>query len=344
IRGLLENAQDMAKNAAAENDVVDGDNLSGQVGALMGAMAEDGRDKLTLLLSPQIVSFGDWVEQLVAESTGKVGKGILPVVGEPVGSPDVYGHDRLFVYIKLGDDTTYDDTVQELHAAGHPVAVINMKNLVDMGGQFFMWEMATAVAGHIMGIHPFNQPNVESAKIQARKMIEEYQQTGKLPELDAALSADGMTVYGDTSADSPGAALKAFVAQGGDGAYISLHAYIPSTPESDAALQSLQKTLRDSTKLATTVGYGPRFLHSTGQLHKGDAGNGLFVQFMADMPQDADIPDAAGDDASGMRFGTLKIAQSLGDRQALLDEDRHMLRIDLGTDIVAALKKLEAAL
>ena len=344
VGSLLENAQQMAVNCAAANSPSEGDNLGGQVGALIGAMAEAGRDKLTLLLSPQITSFGDWVEQLIAESTGKVGKGILPVVGEPAGDAAVYGDDRVFVYIKLGDDTTYDEAVQDLHAAGHPVAVLKMDSLIDMGGQFFLWEMATSVAGHILQIHPFNQPNVESAKVQARKMIEEYQEKGALPELTAALSGDGMTVYGDVSASSPGEAFSDFVAQAGQGAYISLHAYIHPTEASDAALQTLQKTLRDKTKLATTVGYGPRFLHSTGQLHKGDAGNGIFIQFTSDNEQDVDIPDEAGEDASGMSFGTLITAQSLGDRQALLDEGRKVLRIDLGSDVTGNLAKLTAAL
>ncbi|GAB4518070.1 MAG: bifunctional transaldolase/phosoglucose isomerase [Anaerolineae bacterium] len=342
LRLLLRRASTMAMNCSAENCPSEGDNNGGRVGAMMGELAKAGRDKLTFIISPAFESFGDWVEQLIAESTGKEGKGILPVVGEPVGTPDVYSHDRVFVYLRL--DETHDAAVNALAAAGHPVITVKLNDLYDLGGQFFLWEMATAVAGYSLGINPFDQPNVESAKVLARQMIKEYEATGKLPELTPTLQHSMITVYGDVEAATPGEALRAFLAQAPENAYIALQAYIQPTREADFALLELRTRLRDVTKHATTVGYGPRFLHSTGQLHKGDAGNGMFIQFTAQMPEDVAIPDEAGADASAMSFGTLEMSQALGDRQALLDEGRHVIRFDLGGDIMESLKVLSASL
>ena len=191
-----------------------------------------------------------------------------------------------------------------------------------------IWELATAVAGHILDIQPFDQPNVESAKVLARKMVSAYQETGKLPQLD--------------SAEPTAANLEAFIAQANPGDYIAIQAYVPPTPETDRLLQKLRTQLLEETQCATTVGYGPRFLHSTGQLHKGDAGNGLFIQFVSDPEEDVAIPDTAGESASGMNFGVLKNAQALGDAQALLDEKRRLIRFDLGTDVNAKLQALLA--
>ena len=332
IATLLDNASDIA----------DTNNSTGAyLGAIMGELEKVGRDKITLIASPKIAPFGDWVEQLIAESTGKEGKGILPVVGEALGSPDVYADDRLFAYMRLDD--THDAAVDALKEAGHPVVTLHLDDIYDLGAQFFLWEMATAIAGYRIDIQPFDQPNVEAAKKSARKVMQEYEETGKLPTLDVALEKDGIGVIGDVSADTPQVALTNFIAKGEDGAYISIHAYVQPTPETTAALSTLQTTLRDKTKYPVTVGYGPRFLHSTGQLHKGDGGNGLFIQFTADMPNDADIPDEAGSDASAMSFGTLKDAQALGDREALLDVDRDVIRFHL-SDVVTGLATLTAAL
>ena len=333
---LLRRAQEMAGN---NNSLELDNNFGAQLGAVMGTLAKEGRDKVTIFASPLLANFGDWVEQLIAESTGKDGTGILPVVGELIGSPESYGDDRLFVYIKVADDESYDAAIDSLKQAGHPVVKINLNGKYDIGGQFFLWEMATAIAGYFLGIHPFNQPNVESAKNQARAKIDEYKETGKLTELPVALSENGIKVMGDVSADSVAEALKNFLAQAEDGAYISVHAYIPMTEETMDVLQHLQSKLRDTTKLATTIGFGPRFLHSTGQLHKGDAGKGLFIQLTADDPLDVDIPDEAGSDESAMTFGTLKEAQALGDRAALLDVDRHFIRLHL-SDINENLRTL----
>jgi transaldolase / glucose-6-phosphate isomerase len=319
---LLERAQQMAANCDAKNCPSKGDNNGGRIGSMIGTLAQAGRDKLTFITSDAFVSFGDWVEQLIAESTGKESKGILPVVGEPMVDPTGYSDDRVFVYLRLDD--RHDAQVQALIDTGHPVIRVALDDVYDLGGQFFLWEMATAVAGYVLQINPFDQPNVEAAKKLARAMIAEYEQTGKLPEVEAAAN--------------PADALRQFVNEDGD--YIALQAYIQPTAEVEAALQALRLKLLQSTHKATTPGFGPRFLHSTGQLHKGDAGNGLFVQFTADMPTDADIPDEAGEPDSAMSFGTLKMAQALGDRQALLDAGRQVLRIDLGSDPVKALKSL----
>jgi transaldolase/glucose-6-phosphate isomerase len=339
VTRLLKNASDMAKN----NQLADETNQGALIGAVMGELAKAGRDKVTLILSPAISSFGDWVEQLIAESTGKDGKGIVPIVGEAVGSPSVYGNDRLFVYMRLSDDDTYTRQINALQAAAHPVITITLDDRYELGGQFFLWEMATAIAGYRLGIHPFNQPNVEAAKNLARAKIQEYQKTGKLEQFTPTLEADGIQVIGDVQADSPAAALKAFLANAADGAYISVHAYVEPTAAATQALQAFQTKLRDITKLATTIGYGPRFLHSTGQLHKGDAGKGLFIQFTADKPQDVAIPDEAGQKASAMSFGTLIDAQALGDRQALLDAKRHVIRFHL-RDTVTGIQALTQSL
>ena len=232
---------------------LDENNYGVQLGAVLGILAQAGRDKLTLVTSREISSFGNWVEQLIAESTGKEGRGILPVVGEKITTPDPYLNDRLFVYLKLEDDQIQDAAVNELVEAGHPVIWIQLADRYDLGGQFFLWELATAIAGHILKINPFDQPNVESAKILARKMVAEYQETGKLPR-------------GEFSKLDP-AVLDRFLEQSIlPGSYLSLQAYLQPTPEIEQALLSVRHKLRDKYKIATTLGFGPRFLHSTGSI------------------------------------------------------------------------------
>jgi transaldolase/glucose-6-phosphate isomerase len=306
------------------------DNPGAWLGAILGELAKAGRDKVTLIASSRLANFGDWVEQLIAESTGKEGKGILPVVGEVPGPPAVYGDDRLFVYLRLEDDDGPDAAVTVLEEAGYPVVRLDLKDLYDLGEQFFLWEFATAVAGYRLGINPFNQPNVESAKKRAREMVAAYRERGTLPD--------------DKAAPLTAAALNAFLDQARPGDYVSLQAYVQPRAETDAALLALRTRLRDRLKLATTVGYGPRFLHSTGQLHKGDAGNGLFIQFTSDPVRDADIPDEAGKPGSSMTFGVLKMAQALGDKQALREAGRRVVRFHLGTDVVQGLNELTEAL
>jgi len=317
-------------------------NPAAVLGAVLGELAKVGRDKVTFIVSPAIASFGDWVEQLIAESTGKEGKGILPVVGETIGQPGQYGNDRLFVYLRL--DNTHDSAIQTLEQAGQPVVWLPWADLYDLGGQFFLWEMATAVAGHRLGIQPFDQPNVEAAKVIARQMIAAYQKEGRLPALDPLLIAGDITVYGDIKVKTLDEAWLSFLNEADSGDYVALQAYVNPTPATDAALADLRARIRNRLHRATTAGYGPRFLHSTGQLHKGDSGNGLFIQFTADAVQDVDIPDEAGKPESTMTFNTLKLAQAMGDRQALLDNGRRVLRFHLGTDVVGGLQRLLAAL
>ncbi len=345
LETLLERSLTMACNNEGCNTPVDGDNNGARLGAILGELAKSKRDKVTLIISPEIASFGDWVEQLIAESTGKEGQGILPVVGEPVGKPEDYGDDRLFVHLKIDGDHTYDAEVEALENAGHPIVRMHLSDLYELGGQFFLWEMATAVAGYRMGINPFDQPNVESAKVLAREMVSAYQEEGKLPTLEATLEEDEITTFTDptmdtTNLDSAPQALESFLETAQPGAYITVQAYLQPTPETDQALLALRTHLRDHTHLATTLGYGPRFLHSTGQLHKGDAGRGLFIQLTSDSAVDLPIPDQAGSPESSITFGVLKQAQTLGDRQALLDANRRVLRFDLGANSLIGIEKL----
>jgi transaldolase/glucose-6-phosphate isomerase len=348
---LLERAATMACNSEGCNCPVGGNNAPARLGAMIGELANEGLDKLTLITTPSTAHFGAWVEQLIAESTGKEGKGILPVNGEMLGSPEIYAGDRFFVCLELENEKTDGIKLKVFEADGHPAVHINLKDLYDLGGECFRWEMATAVAGHVMGINPFDQPNVESAKVLARQMVAAYQKEGKLPETEANLEKSGIQVYGDISAHSPVEALENFLAGANKGedesagrSYVAIQAYVKPTHESDGELQALRTKIQFNHRLATTVGYGPRFLHSTGQLHKGDAGHGLFIQITADMPEDLPIPDQAGKDASSISFGVLKTAQVLGDSQALEDAGRKVIRFHLGKDIVGGLRHLTQAI
>lgn len=317
---------DRAEAIIGANRLAAAHNPGLRLGAALAVLAQAGRDKLTLLVSPGLANLGDWVEQLVAESTGKNGQGILPVVGEMVGSPAAYGSDRAFVYLQLGSDNRYGEMLPALAQAGHPTITLHLNDRYDLGGHFFLWEMATAVAGHLLGIHPFDQPDVESAKLQARKLVQVYQETGQLPEA--------------VMPPPDAAALQTFLAQAQPGDYVALHAYLPPSLEMDAALELLRLHIRTQTGCATTVGYGPRFLHSTGQLHKGDRGNGLFIQLVSAAAQDVPIPDVAGRSASSITFGVLKVAQALGDAAALQAANRRLIRFYLTGDLIEQIRHL----
>jgi len=316
------------------------DNAGAFLGAVMSELAVAKRDKLTLIASPPLAAFGAWAEQLTAESTGKESKGILPVDREMPYTPDVYGDDRLFVYLRLDGDDTYDDAVQELKKARQPVVQIDLKDLYDLGGEFFRWEMATAVAGHRLGINPFDQPNVESSKKLTEKMVSDYKEKGELPKMPRKLKADGIKAYSIFAGDSLKGILNSFLNQAVERDYIAIQAYVQPTKKTTDALQDFRIHLRDRLKLATTVGYGPRFLHSTGQLHKGDSGNGLFIQLTSDDAEDAPIPDEAGSPDSSITFGVLKEAQALGDLQAMMFSWRRVIRFHLGSDVVSGLRHL----
>jgi transaldolase/glucose-6-phosphate isomerase len=329
LGALLDRAPAMMGNCAACNGPGEGDNHGACLGVILGDLAQSGRDKVTLISPPQIESLGDWIEQLIAESTGKEGRGIVPVVGERIGPPASYGEDRLFVYTHLKGDEVHEGAVEELECPGHPLVRLSLDDPYDIGGQFFLWEMAVAVAGHRLGINPFDQPDVEAAKALARQVAAEYKEKGSLPLERPTLSKDGIAVYGEITGDNPSEVLTRFLDNAQAGAYVALQAFLQPTSHLTDALQDLRTALRDRFLLATTLGFGPRFLHSTGQLHKGDAGKGLFVQFTADDPRDAEIPDEAGSHESSMSFGVLKAAQAIGDRQALISRGRKLIRFHL---------------
>lgn len=341
---ILDRAAEMAINCEPANCPVEGDNTGAILGGILGTMHKIGVDKLTLITSPSITSMGAWLEQLIAESTGKDRKGIVPVDGEIAGRPDVYGDDRLFVYMKLSGDKTYDRMISDLEKEGRPVVRMELVDLYDMGSEFFRWEVATAVAGHIMEINPFDQPDVESAKVQTRQMLDEYYESGRLPDGIPSLTHGDIIVYTDLPADSLGQSLDRFLAQANQRDYVAIQAYINPVPESALALGELRHLVRDRFHVATTVGFGPRFLHSTGQLHKGDGGSGLFIQITADDPEDLPIPDEPGQDGSAITFGTLKAAQAMGDRQALLDKGRRVIRFHLKGDVVEGLRRIKEAM
>ncbi|MHB8771061.1 MAG: glucose-6-phosphate isomerase [Syntrophales bacterium] len=310
------------------------------LGALLGELAVQGHDKLTFLFSPAIAPFGDWVEQLIAESTGKEGTGILPVLGEPLGPPTAYGADRVFVAVRVGSDRIGEEELRVLARAGHPVVEVGMAEPFDLGAQCFLWEMATAAAGWRLAINPFDQPDVEAAKVLARRMIAAYRETGTIPPEQPTGEAEGIAVYGAAEPSEPAAALDAFLTQAGEGAYAAIQAYLNPSPEIGAALEGFRVRLRERSGLPVTLGYGPRFLHSTGQLHKGDRGRGLFIQLTADDPADAAIPDELGRPGSSLTFGILKAAQASGDRQALRDKGRRVIRFHLRADPAGGINRL----
>ncbi len=308
------------------------------LGAAMGELALAGRDKVTFFASPTIAAFGVWVEQLIAESTGKNGKGILPVADEKLGAPGDYGDDRFFVYLRMeGDENeALDKGIEALEVAGHPVVRIALDEREDLGGEFFRWEMATAAAGAVLGINPFDQPNVEAAKGKARELLKVFAEKESLPADTPILVEGDSEVFGGTgrSAGSTKEIFADFVKLLRPGDYVALMAYIPRTGETDAALNSIRLALRDKLKVATTIGYGPRFLHSTGQLHKGDGNKGLFIQITHGPERDIAIP---GEPYS---FGTLIASQALGDYQALAERGRRLMRFHIKGDVTVGLKKL----
>lgn len=351
LQRLLHNAATMAIAAYSFNRPLKESNSPAWLGAALGDLALSGRDKVTFISSPPIKPFGTWIEQLVAESTGKEGKGLVPVNGEPLAAPEIYTNDRLFVYFRLFGDTTYDQDLNRLKTAGHPLIQLNLQNEYDLGGEFFRWMMATAITGWFLGVNPFDQPNVESAKALTNKMVAVYQDKGKLPSLNPDLEVKGIKAYSEHRADNLQQLWRDFLKQAKPGenegkgrSYIAIQAYLPPDPETDQALQGLRDKLQTSYRMASTVGYGPRFLHSTGQLHKGDAGNGLFIQLTAEAAEDLPIPDQPGSNSSTISFNTLKNAQVLGDRQALLNAGRKVISFHFNKDIKKAIARLSEAL
>lgn len=336
---LLQNAVKAAQREKAEFFSGNLDPTGCVLGAVLGLLSQKGRDKLTLLMPSHLAPFGDWLEQLVAESTGKEGKGILPVLNEPPTPVQDYGKDRVFVTFQESENDS-TQKVEELISAGHPLITIRLNDSYDLGGQMFFWEMAIAVAGHILNINPFAQPGVGATKAHTRRMIAEYGKTKTLPEPPPALATPECSVYGEIKGSSAVEALAGFLKQAKAGDYVCLQVFLSPSPEIDKALLKLREAIAAKYRLAVTAGYGPRYLHSTGQLHKGDSGNGLFIQLTANDLIDVDIPDRIGSADSTLTFGMLKAAQALGDWQALLNAGRRIIRFHFANDIFAPIKAL----
>jgi transaldolase/glucose-6-phosphate isomerase len=324
-----------------------GSNPGAKLGAVLGLAASHGRDKLTLIASPGISGLGAWLEQLIAESTGKQGKGIIPVDGESLGPPSVYGGDRLFVYVRLGSqpDQAQDEAVDELEKAGQPVVRIPLTEIEDLGQEFFRWEIATAVAGAILGIHPFDQPDVEASKRATRTLTEAFERSGNLPSETPFFEEDGVALFGDEKnvsalgkRSSLAEYLRAHLERLIFGDYFALLAYIEKNTAHESALQSIRHEVRNKKRVATCLGFGPRFLHSTGQAYKGGPESGVFLQVTCDDAEDLPVP---GHDYT---FGVVKAAQARGDLSVLAERGRRALRVHLGPDVEGGLRRLEWAL
>jgi len=349
IKGLLERARQMMESCGP--DVSPPDNPGVALGAVIAELAMIDRDKLTLILSSEIQSFGCWVEQLVAESTGKNGNGIVPIEGESVGAPEHYGDDRLFVYLSLKTrkHEDLDAKVRALESAGQPVVRIYLDDVCDLGREYFRWEVATATASALLGVNPFDEPNVRESKDNTNRLLDDFKESGRLPEDKPLLDEGNIKLYCDAETqavlDKIRAAgsskdvslrsyLKAHLNQCRPGDYFALMGFVHTSPAVDAILQSMRAHLRNAYKAPTTLGYGPRFLHSTGQLHKGGPNNGVFIQFTADDAEDVPIPGEA------FGFGILKQAQAIGDAVSLRSKGRRLIRLHLGRDVEAGLKRV----
>jgi len=317
------------------------------LGAILGTAANQGRDKVTIISSPGISDLGAWLEQLLAESTGKIGKGIVPVDRERLAKPENYGNDRVFAYLRLesAPDREQDAAVQALEKAGQPVVRITVQEAYAIGEEFFRWEIATAVAGSIIGINAFNQPDVEASKIETRKLTSEYEAKGKLPDEKPFFESDGVKLYADSrnaealkNGKTLGEILKSHLARAGAGDYFALLGYITMNAENEAALQAIRHSVRDSKRVATVLGFGPRFLHSTGQAYKGGPNSGVFLQITCDDANDLPVPEQK------YTFGVVKAAQARGDFAVLAERGRRTLRVHLGKDVKAGLAKLQAAI
>lgn len=318
------------------------------LGAILGTLAvTEQRDKVTLFASPAIADLGAWLEQLIAESTGKEGKGLIPVDRESIGAPGVYGRDRVFVYARFAPqaDAAQDRGIDALEAAGQPVIRIEVQDRYDLGGEFFRWETATAVAGSILGINPFNQPDVEASKIATKELTTAYEAQGSLPAEKPFFEDGGLQFYGDSvnaealsAGRSAAAILQAHVARLTPGDYFALLAYLDMNAAHEAALQQIRHAIRDRHQVATCLGFGPRFLHSTGQAYKGGPNSGVFLQITCDPAQDLAVP------GQKYTFGVVKAAQARGDFEVLVERRRRALRVHLGSDAAAGLRQLAQAL
>ena len=304
IGSLLGRGASMASRCVTDSSAEE--NPGALLGAAIGALAKEGRDKLTLIASPSVTAFRMWVDQLIAESTGKDGMGIVPIVNEPLTAPEYYGDDRLFVYLRVdgdGDDPS-DEIVFGLGDHGHPVIVITLGDSHDLGGEFFRWEFATAVAASILGVQPFDQPNVQASKEQTLEVLEEIENTAELPKTDPTGSIEDLLLQART------------------GDYLAIMAYVRPTPAAEHALADLRRKVMEQHRIATTLGYGPRLLHSTGQLHKRGPNTGLFLQIVPDDHVDVSIP------GRNYSFGALATAQAVVDFRTLQRLGRRVVRVN----------------
>ena len=316
LKDFLRRAATMEQDCRAADA---GANPGARLGAIMGSLARNGRDKLTLITSPALDGFGLWVEQLLAESLGKSGRGIIPVAGEPTLPLDKYSSDRLIVYLRLqGDDNSGPDVLASELSVAHPSVQLDLTDRADLGAEFYRWEFATAVAGCILGVHPFDQPNVQGAKDKTDLVLQHLADTGELPRVNAVESVESL------------------LSKAGSSDYLAILAYLPDSPEVCQAMTFFRKRLTERYGIPTTAGFGPRYLHSTGQLHKGGPNSGIFLQLTADHPADIPVPGRP------YSFGSLADAQSTGDLQALLELGRRAGRVRVGSDPAACIRELAA--
>lgn len=348
VERLLDRAGRMV--AACGPTVAAKNNPGAIVGAVLGVAHNQGRDKITITASRQIYDLGAWLEQLLAESTGKQGQGLIPVDREALSTPDRYGDDRLFIHLRVeaDRDTSQQAALEVLKNAGHPVMTISLADVYDLGQEFFRWEFATAVAGSIMGINPFDQPDVEASKVATRTLTEQFEKSGSLPAEQPFFAREGIQLYADEqnrAALAEGSAdfsfrgyLKSHFERLRDNDYFALLAYVEMTEANEHFLQAGRHAVRDARRVATCLGFGPRFLHSTGQAYKGGPNSGLFLQVTCDDAHDLPVP------GQQYTFGVVKAAQARGDFQVLAERNRRVLRVHLGADVTAGLQQLQAAI
>jgi len=344
VAKFLKNTEEMVQ---ACGPAVTADSNPGVIlGNILGVAANHGRDKVTIIASPGISDLGAWLEQLIAESTGKIGKGIIPVDRERLAKPTVYGNDRVFAYLRLASkpNKAQDAAVAALEKAGHPVVRITLPNIYNLGQEFFRWEIATAVAGSIIGINAFNQPDVEASKIETKKLTSQYDATGSLPPESPFFEDQGIKLFADernTAALKGGAkladVLKTHLSRAGAGDYFAVLGYITMNAAHEKTLQGIRHAVRDKKRVATVLGFGPRFLHSTGQAYKGGPNSGVFLQITCDDAKDLAVP------GQKYTFGIVKAAQARGDFAVLADRGRRALRVHLGKNVKAGLATLAKA-
>jgi len=344
VAKFLKNTEEMVKACGASTAV---DSNPGVIlGNILGVAANHGRDKLTIIASPGIFDLGAWLEQLIAESTGRIGKGIIPVDRERLAKPAVYGNDRVFAHLRLASkpNKAQDAAVAALEKAGHPVVRITLPNIYNLGQEFFRWEIATAVAGSVIGINAFNQPDVEASKIETKKLTSQYEATGSLPPESPFFEDQGIKLFADernAGALKGGAkladVLKTHLARAGAGDYFAVLGYITMNSANETTLQGIRHAVRDKKKVATVLGFGPRFLHSTGQAYKGGPNSGVFLQITCDDAKDLPFP------GQKYTFGIVKAAQARGDFAVLAERGRRALRVHLGKNLKSGLATLAKA-